>query len=239
MSPPSQSDGGREWIRARVSSFANRGLRGRMHVGRLSGTFLTDLTVDSLELRDPDDSVYIATGPLSLRYDPRDLIDGRLVFRGVDVRNPLMIVRRELDGQWNFRKIFPVEDESTQPVILRPRGTFGALVVLHNIRMQGGEVQLTKPWHPDDSLKGPRRDSAIAVGLADRASEIRRVTLRGRHGFQKTWRWADMSGVISRLRFRHPDSTGRQFDFASMNVNETAPPFDFREMRGTALWRGL
>lgn len=233
-----QSDGGREWIRGRVSALANTGLRGRLHIGRISGTFLTDITVDSLELRGPEDSVYIASGPLSLRYDPRDLLDGRFIFRSVDVRNPLMIVRRELDGQWNFRKIFPVEDESAKPVVLRPRGTFGSLVVLHNIRMQGGEVQLTKPWNPDDSLKGARRDSAIAHGLADHASDIKRVTLRGRHGFQKTWRWSDMTGVITRLLFRHPDSTGRQFDFASLHINETVPPFDFREMQGTALWRG-
>ena len=233
-----QSDGGREWIRGRVSGLANSGLHGRLHIGRISGSFLTDLTVDSLELRDPDDSVYIASGPLSLRYDPRDLLDGRFVFRAVDIRNPLMVVRRELDDQWNFRKIFPVEDESTQPMILRPRGTFGSLIVLHNIRIQGGEVQLTKPWNPDDSLKGPRRDSAIVANLADLREDIRRVALRGHQGFQKTWRWAHIGGLITRLRFRHPDSTGRQFDIAEMNVNETVPPFDIKKLRGTALWRG-
>ena len=233
-----QSDGGREWLRGRVSGIANRGLRGHLHLGRLSGSFLTDITIDSIELRDPDDSVYIASGPLSLRYDPRDLFDGRFVFRSVDMRNPLMVVRRELDGQWNFRKIFPVEDESTKPVVTLPRGTFGSVVMLHNIRIKGGEVRLTKPWTPDDSLTGHRRDSAIVANLADPANDIRRVMLRGRRGFQRTSRWADISGVITRLRFRHPDSTGRLFDIASLQVNETVPPFDFKNLHGTALWRG-
>src|SRR6185436_17874496 len=65
-----QSDGGREWIRAQVSREANRGLRGRLHIGKISGSFLTDLTIDSIALSDLEDSVYIATGRLTVRYDP-------------------------------------------------------------------------------------------------------------------------------------------------------------------------
>jgi translocation and assembly module TamB len=233
-----QSEGGRDWIRAQVSALANRGLHGKLTIGRISGSFLTDLRVDSIELRDPDDSVFIATGPVSLRYDPRDLADGRFVFRAVEARNPLLVIRRELDGKWNFRKVFPVTDTTTRPVVRLPHGAFGALVLLHDIRVRGGEVRLVKPWHPDDSLGGSRRDSAIAVNLADSTNAIRRVELRGRRGFQRTWRWKDIDTEIRRLRFRHPDSTGRLFEIARLDVNETIPPFAMRDMRGTALWRG-
>jgi translocation and assembly module TamB len=231
-----QSDGGREWIRAQVSREANRGLRGRLHIGKLSGSFLTDLTIDSIALSDLEDSVYIATGRLTVRYDPRDLVDGRIIIRSVEVNNPLMITRRELDNVWNFRKIFPIED--AQPPAARSSGGFGSLVVLNNITMRGGEVQLTKPWAPDDTLKGAARDSAIAFALTDSSREIRRVTKNGRRGFQRTWRWADMNAEVTRLRFRHPDSTGRVFEFARFDMNETDPPFRVRDMHGTALWRG-
>jgi translocation and assembly module TamB len=232
-----QSDGGREWIRAQVSREANRGLLGRLHIGKLSGSFLTDLTIDSIALSDLEDSVYIATGRLTVRYDPRDLVDGRFIFRSVEVHNPLMITRRELDNEWNFRKIFPIED-ATPPGPVAARGGFGSLIVLNNITMRGGEVQLTKPWAPDDTLKGAARDSAIAFALSDSSRDIRRVTKKGRRGFQRTWRWADMNAEITRLRFRHPDSTGRAFEFARFDMNETDPPFRVRDMHGTALWRG-
>jgi len=202
-----QSDGGREWIRGRVAGLASRGLHGRLHIGRLSGVSSPTSPSTPSNCATPTIRVH-RQRPLSLRYDPRDLLDGRFVIRAVDVRNPLMIVRRELDGQWNFRKIFPVEDETTKPVIPRPRGTFGAYVLLHNIRIQGGEVRLTKPWHPDDSLKGARRDSAIVTNLADKTHDIRRVALRGRQGFQTTWRWSDIGGVITRLRFGIPTAPG-------------------------------
>jgi translocation and assembly module TamB len=232
-----QSEGGRDWIRSQVAREANRGLRGHFYIGRLSGSFITDITIDSLALRDREDSLYISSGKLTLRYDARDLVNGRFIFRAVEVEHPLMITRRELDDVWNFRKIFPVE-EHPLPSPHLPRGSFGSLIVLNNIRIRGGEVQLTKPWQPDDSLSGARRDSAIAFGLADSSREIRRVTKNGRRGFQRTWRWADIDGEITRLRFRHPDSTGRQFEIARLAVNETDPPFKISGLQGTALWRG-
>ena len=232
-----QSERGREWIRGRAESLIARSMQGKLSLGRLSGSFLTDLTIDSLEIRDAADSVYLAAGPLSVRYDPRDLVDGRFVFRSVAVRHPLMAVRQDLDGNWNFRSVFPVE-EFKGLVNRRPRGAFGALVLFYDISVQGGEIRLTQPWHPHDSLTGRRRDSAIAVGLADRSNDIRPVVLRGRRGFQKTRRWSDMNGEITRLRLRHPDSTGRQLDIARLDVNETAPPFDIKKAQGTATWRG-
>ena len=148
-----QTEGGREWIRAQVVALANRGLHGKLTIGRISGSFLTDLRVDSIELRDPDDSVFIATGPVSLRYDPRDLVDGRFVFRAVEARSPLLVIRKELDGHWNFRKVFPVTDTTTRPVVRLPHGAFGALVLLHDIRVRGGEVWVEREG-PLEILEG-------------------------------------------------------------------------------------
>lgn len=233
-----QSEGGREWIRAQVSRALNSGLRGRLHVGRLSGTFLTDLTIDSLELRDPDDSVFVASGPLTLRYDPRDLVDGRFLFRSVSARHATLVIRKELDGGWNFRKIFPVGADDSAPPVRRARGAFGARIVFNDIRLDSAEFRLSKPWTPDDSLTGARRDSAIAFNLADTANDIRRVSQGTRRGFQKTWRWRNLDAHITRLRFRDPDSTGRQFDIARLDVDETSPPFRIRNLAGRALWRG-
>ncbi len=232
-----QSDGGREWIRAQVSRELNRGLRGRLHVGRLSGSFLTDLTIDSLELRDREDSVYVASGPVTLRYDPRDLADGRFVFRSVEATNPMLVFRKQLDEVWNFRRLFPSDDGPSRKV-LRPRSAFGSLIIFRDVTVRNGEIRLVKPWTPDDSLSGARRDSAIAFNLADTTNDIRRVAYGGRRGFQRTWRWKDINAQLSRFRFRHPDSTGRHFQITRLDVNETYPPFAIRELRGEALWRG-
>jgi translocation and assembly module TamB len=232
-----QSDGGRDFLRRQLSRQLARGINGTLHVGRLSGSFITDLTIDSVLLKGPDDSVFIATGPIRLTYDPRDILDGRIIIRSAELQHPFAVIRKENDEQWNFRKIFPVEAEGP-PSAPPARRAFGALVVLHNVRIKGGNFQLTLPWEPDDTLSGARRDSAIAENLAVTKHEIRRVTVKGKRGFQRTWRWTDWNIALNRARFQQPDTTGRQFDIARMDVTEHVPPFQFRNMNGSARWLG-
>lgn len=232
-----QSEGGREWIRRQVVREAGRGVKGKLQLGRLSGSFLTDIAIDSVQITDPDDSVFIATGPMHFTYDPRDLLDGRIIVRSAEVQRPFVVIRKGIDERWNFRKVFP-DNGNDVPSPLPTRGTFGSLVVFQNVRLLGGNFQLSLPWQPDDSLKGARRDSSIAVNLAQPANEIRRVVSGGRRGFLRTWRWTEGTATLNRIRFRHPDSTGRQFDIARFDVVEHVPPFRFRNMRGGFLWRG-
>ena len=232
-----QSDGGRDFLRRQLSRQLGRGIKGTLHIGKLSGSFITDLTIDSVLIKDPDDSVFIATGPIRLTYDARDILDGRIIIRSAELQHPFAVIRKANDEQWNFRKIFPVEAEGP-PSAPPARRAFGALVVLHNVRIKSGHFQLTLPWAPADSLSGARRDSAIAMNLALPEHEIRRVTMQGKRGFQRTWRWTDWNIALTRARFRQPDTTGRQFDIARMDVTERVPPFQFRNMNGSARWLG-
>jgi translocation and assembly module TamB len=220
-----------------VAAQLQRGIKGKLHLGRLSGSFLTDLTIDSLNLTGPDDSVFVATGPVRVTYDPRDILDGRIIIRSADLQHPFLTMRREPDDEWNFHRVFPVE----KPEPVRPplaRRAFGAVVAFHNVRVLGGNFALVLPWNPDDSLRGARRDSAVAYNLGIKEHEIRRVTLRNISGFQRTWRWTDWNATFNRIRFRQPDTTGRQFDVARLDVVEHIPPLPFRNMRGTFYWLG-
>ena len=181
-----QSEGGRDWIRRQLERQFVTGMQGRVHIGRMSGSFLTDIRLDSLNITDPEDSLFIASGPLRLTYDPRDILDGRIIVRSADIQHPTVIFREENDHRWNFRKVFPVEAEGP-PRPRGPRTAFGSLVLLHNVRVHGLDFQLTLPWEPDDTLMGARRDSAVATNLAESRLEIRRALTQGKPGFQRTW----------------------------------------------------
>src|SRR5690606_19925960 len=76
-----QGERGRDWLRRALQAQLSRSVEGTVHLGTLSGSFLTDLRADSLEIRDAEDSVFIATGPIRVTFDPRDLIDGRIILR--------------------------------------------------------------------------------------------------------------------------------------------------------------
>jgi len=227
-----QGEDGRDWIRRLVQAQLARTVQGSFHIGRLSGSFITDLTIDSVEIRDPDDSLFVASGPVSLTFDPRDLMDGRLFIRSVDVTRPRFATRRDQASKWTHDKIWP---KRGGPKLPRSRTAFGSLLVLEQVRISDGSFALSMPWSPDDSLRGVRRDSAVAVALADSSMEVRRLP-NGR--FHRTWRWTGLQATVPRLRLAYPDSTGRRFDIARLDVDESNPPFRFRELTGQVRWVG-
>jgi translocation and assembly module TamB len=232
-----QSDGGREWIRAQLVRQVARSVKGRLHVGKLSGSFLTDVGVDSIAIVGPDDSVFIATGPAHVTFDPRDLLDGRIIARSVELQHPFFVIRKETDGSWNYDRVFP--PTGAKPSNPPPsRSAFGAIVQLRNVRMRGLHFQLTLPWAPDDSLKGARRDSAIVRNLAATDQETRLVVVKGKRVYQRTLHWTEGNFTFNRIRLREPGAPGLQFDIARFDVDEHSPPFLVRNMRGLVLWRG-
>src|SRR6476661_10422532 len=82
----SQSSYGQEQRRRWVQTTVATQVHGKVHIGRISGGFLTGVTIDSVELRDDEDSLFAATGKIRVQYDPRDLIDRRIHLQRVEVR---------------------------------------------------------------------------------------------------------------------------------------------------------
>ncbi len=220
-----QSEGGREWIRRAAEAQLSRSVQGRVHLGTLSGSFLTDLRIDSLEIADADDSVFIASGPLSLTFDTRDLADGRLIIRSLVAERPIVTMRRDHEGVWTNRKLWPRRGPRTQ---LR-RTAFGAVFVIEQAEVREGEFVLMMPWSPDELAAGASRDSLIA---AERSREGREVAIDASGRLTKTWRWRSINAAAPRLRLAYPDSTGAHIQIARLSVIESDPPFDIRDLAG-------
>ena len=139
--------------------------KGKIHVGALSGSFLTDLTIDTLDIRELNDSLFLATGPIHVTFDPRDIVDGVIFLRSLDVQRPFLRLQRRHDA-WNYDAIFnrgPAGPPGSR------RG-FGSRITLSNVRLRGGEVRMGLPWTPADSLHGARRDSAVARASGTRSA---------------------------------------------------------------------
>ena len=228
-----QGERGRDWLRRALQAQLSRSLQGTVYLGTLSGSFLTDLRADSLEIRDMDDSVFVATGPIRVTFDPRDLIDGRIILRTADIARPLVYMRRDSTEAWSHNKIWP--RRSGLRGVRRPRSAFGSVIVIEQAVVDDGEFVLMQPWEPDDSLTGVRRDSAARAALADPRRDIRRA---GRDRYVRTWRWQQLGLELPRTRLAYPDSAGRVFDIRRLDVVESDPPFAFRNVAGSMLWVG-
>lgn len=197
-----QSEGGREWIRRLAEAQLERAFRGKVHLGTLSGSFLTDLRTDSLLVTDVNDSVFVATGPLRVTFDPRDLADGRIILRSLDVQRPFVAIRRETGGAWTHEKIFPRRAVRRE---IRRRTAFGAVFVIEQTSVREGVVALLLPWAPDSAPRDVRT---------------------------RAWRWTNLALDVPRARLAFPGSSEMQFTIARLNVDESDPPFEFRDVAG-------
>jgi translocation and assembly module TamB len=212
----------RSWVEHQVAS----SMHGKLHIGRMSGNFITGLEIDSLELRDDEDSLFVASGRIRLQYDPRDLVDRRLHFRQVEVNNPVIVMRQHENWTWNFKRMFASGKPSAKK---GPERGFGDYIVIDTAHVRNASFRLTIPWHMDDSLRGVRRDSALRVNMARKDHEIRRT----REGLTQTYRWTRAYAAIPYARIADPDSAGRVFIIDTLHSVESVPTFRWRNVRGT------
>ncbi|HEX5437897.1 MAG TPA: translocation/assembly module TamB domain-containing protein [Gemmatimonadaceae bacterium] len=221
-----QTSAGRGWVRRNLMALVNARLSGRgtVYLGRLSGGWLTQLVIDSVAIRDAEDSLFVSTGRVRLHYDPRDLADGRLLVSSLEVDHPVVNLRRHADRDWNFRRIFPHGDSTRTP---RQR-SFGDFVMIDSLVVHHGTVILTMPWHPDPWLRGKARDSAIVAELVSPDHHVRPTS----EGLKKTIRWTGLELRSPSARLADPDSAGQHIVIGSATVREDDPPLDVHDLRG-------
>lgn len=215
-----QSDGGREWIRRALEAQLARAVDGSVHLGTLSGSFLTDLRVDSLRVADRDDSVFVASGPISVTFDPRDLADGRLILRSALIERPHLTMRRDRDNRWTTQKLWP--GAGAGPRVARRRTAFGAVFIVEQAEVRDGEFVLMMPWRANDPPDASSLDSVVAALRARPGGELNEDAT-GR--FTRVWHWRAIALDLPRVRIAYPDSAGTHFQVARMDVDESDPPF--------------
>src|SRR6266550_2331693 len=221
------TDFGQNRVRSMVSTMLEGKVKGKVYLGNMSGGFVSGVTIDSVEIRDDEDSVFVASGPITVKYDPRDLFDRRILLSFLQAEHPVVHLRQHENGDWNFRRIFPASVEKQK----RNERGFGQYIVVDSSVLNNASVTLTIPWHPSDSLRGVKRDSAVRYELTRPDHEIRRT----REGFARTWRWTEAQANLGFARIADPDTVGRLIRIRKMSFTEADPPFKFRNVSGTML----
>ena len=227
-----RTDFGRERIRRLALARASLALgkNGKLYLGKITGSIFTEIIIDSVSLRDAEDSLFVATGPVRLRFDPRDLLDNRIHLAVLDITRPRIYLRRHADDTWNFRTIF---GQPAKKKVIRTAG-LGDYIVADSVALHEGAFWFTERWDPDDSLKGPRRDSAIKAAMAKPWPEVRMT----KEGPKRTRRWTHLELRAPWVRIAHPDSAGQMIDLALLSAVESDPPTELKNLRGTVRIQG-
>ena len=217
---------GRDYARNYVERLVAPGVKGKLHIGRITGLSFGGAIIDSVEIRGPDDSLFIAAGRVTAYWDPRDLVDKRTLLNLLEIDRAVVHIRKDSTGKWNYNYVFPPSPPKKKAPGAE-RG-WGDYIVADSVVLRRAAFVLSMPWHPDDSLSGTQRDSSIRRNLTRTDKEIRRAG----SGFQQTRRWTNIELVSGYTRLADPDSVGRLFQIARLDVDESDPPFRFRNARG-------
>jgi hypothetical protein len=238
-----QTNFGQDQVRKYVQSWLNGKVRGSFYVGRITGGLFTGVTIDSLEIRDEKDSLFIRTGPVRVRYDMRDIFDRRILLSHLDVTRPVVRLHEHLDGKWNYQRIFPSGPK-------RPKGTprgFGDFIVIDSADIHNANVAVRLKWKPSDRLTGYKRDSAITFALGSftrvtKGNPWRSEIVRTDEGFSKIYRFTSANASLGYARIANPDSAGRFFRVTRARLISSDPPlnvrraaFDIRHV-GDSVW---
>jgi len=219
-----------EWGTTKVVRWAvgqvNKGIQGTLYIGRISGSIFTGMSIDTLEIRDKSDSVLVAAANVLLEYDPRDLLDRRILLRHVRFGRLTANIFEDSAGMFNFRRIFPAGPPG--PKEEAPRLAWGQFIKLEDVIIDSAAITVTTRWLQSDQLTRAERDSLTTFNL----QRTDKVFWRGGGTIYETKKWTHGRIELDSARLDDRQEGGRKFAIRSLSIDESDPPFKFRNAHG-------
>jgi translocation and assembly module TamB len=220
-----QTDRGRSIILGALLPAARASIPGKLYVGAVHGTLFTDITIDSLDIRTADGKPFLSSGPIHVTYDPRDLLDFRIVIKSLDVMRPVITLVDYGNDDWNWKRALRRGPPSKKPSSSR----LGRFIVLDTATLHEVTFTARLPWTLSDTLRGAKRDSALTYNLTRLDGEVRAEDNR----YVRVHRFLRGNIALGRSRLADPDSAGLRFAVRKLDVVWVYPPFAFRNLQGT------
>src|SRR5215211_3180806 len=85
---------------------------GSLYLGRVSGSFINGIVIDTIAIRDKRGELFASTGRITVEYNWRDLVDNRILVHRARVEHPYVHLVQYANGQWNYREIFASGDKN-------------------------------------------------------------------------------------------------------------------------------
>jgi translocation and assembly module TamB len=222
LTPP-----GRDLLARTVSRMLDRIVTGSVKVGAISGSFLYDLTLENLVVRDTSGALLADLPRARVTYRLPNLIGGQVVLSGIQLERPTIQLIKHRNGRMNYEEVLGIGKGS--------KGGKSPLVEFHNVRMTGGTLRIALPWNPPKSaLTELSVDSALR---AERAKPGRLIedTPEGR---RRVILLSDLATRVSRMLIATPDRKPFTIDLDSLATRVNDPGVTLRNAVGRVRIRG-
>ena len=205
---------GRALLGAVARSAATQAIGGRMEIGAVSGSLLTDLDLTDVKLYDPDSTLVAELPRVTVSYRLLDLLAGRVVLRDVTLDHPYVNLLQHRNGRLDIEELLHL-GEHHGPSIGTP-----ALVQLRNVRIVSGTVLLRLQSRPAPS---------------DSAAEIETTAADGR---RRVRHFDNVTALVRTLQISSPTEHGIRIDVDSLSTRISDPNVDVRQLTGRAIIAG-
>ncbi|HUF34880.1 MAG TPA: translocation/assembly module TamB domain-containing protein [Gemmatimonadales bacterium] len=222
LTPP-----GRDLLARTVSRMLDRIVTGQVEVGAISGSFLYDLTLEDLVVRDTSGVLLADLPRVKVGFRLPNLIAGQVVLSTVQLDRPVLQLIKHRNGRMNYEEVLGLGKGKG--------GGPSPLVDFYDVRMNGGTIRIALPWNPDRSLRTPaQRDSALDA----QRSQPGRIIEESPEGRRRVILLSDLTARISRLRITTPDRQPFTVDLDSLATRVNDPAVTVRDAVGRVRLRG-
>jgi translocation and assembly module TamB len=222
LSPP-----GRDLLARTVSKLLDRIVTGQVKVGAISGSFLYDLTLENLVVRDTSGALLVDLPRARVTYRLPNLIAGQVVLSGMELDRPTIQLIKHRNGRMNYEEVLGIGKGS--------KGGKSPLVEFHNVQMTAGTLRIALPWNP---AKSARTEASVDSALRAERAKPGRLIEQSPEGLRRVIILADLATKISRLRIATPDRLPFTIDLDSLATRVNDPGVTLRNAVGRVRIRG-
>ena len=222
LTPP-----GRDLLARTVSRLLDRIVLGQVRVGAISGSFIYDLTLEDLVVRDTSGALLASLPRAKVSYRLPNLIAGQVVLSGVQLDRPIIQLIKHRNGRMNYEEVLGIG-----------KGTKGGpspLVEFHNVEMSAGTLRIALPWNPP---KSARTEASVDSALKAERAKPGRLIEESPEGLRRTIVLADLATRVSTLRIATPDRKPFTIDLDSLATRVNDPAVTLRNAVGRVRIRG-
>ncbi|MGH7509604.1 MAG: translocation/assembly module TamB domain-containing protein [Gemmatimonadales bacterium] len=222
LTPP-----GRDLLARTVSRALDRIVTGQVRVGAISGSFLYDLTLEDLVVRDTSGELLADLPRVRVSYRLPNLIAGQVLLSGMQLDRPTIQLIKHRNGRMNYEEVLGIGKGS--------KGGRSPLVEFHDVSMSDGTLSIALPWNPP---KSARSESSVDSALQAERDKPGRIIEDSREGLRRVIILADLATRMTRLRIATPDRQPFTIDLDSLATRVNDPGVTLRNAVGRVRIRG-
>ncbi len=149
LTPP-----GRALLARTVSRMLDEIIIGQVKVGAISGSFLYDLTLEDLVVRDTSGALLADLPRVRLNYRLPNFLARQVILSDLQLDHPTIQLIKHRNGRMNYEEVLGLGKGKG--------GGTSPLIEFHDLKVNGGALRIALPWNPSSSLKTKaQRDSAL------------------------------------------------------------------------------